>query len=29
MLGIDSTYIIVLGIALIILVASYDDWWGN
>lgn len=29
MLGIDSTYIIVLGLALIILVASYDDWWGN
>lgn len=29
MLGIDSTYIIILGLALIVLVASYDDWWGN
>ena len=29
MIGIDSTYIIVFGLALIVLVASYDDWWGN
>ena len=29
MIGLDPTYIILLGFALIFLVATYDDWWGN
>ena len=29
MTGIDSIYIILLGMALIYILFSDDDWWGN